>query len=138
MNLVSVMVAMGIVGIFAGIVTQAFRNNLDATGRVADRASAEELRQYIRMGLDCDATKAATPASCAASRLIALKRTGTSTIDLVQIPTGNKYTAIGNYSLKAYCTGAALTYNVDFASTPKNPRAAIKWETLFKIPIVCK
>ena len=139
MSLVALLVAIGVLGVLSVVVSQAFKFNLDANQQINASAAAEELRQYIRIQIDCSQTNASAPAKCNSKEEVALKRAGAGAKDLVQKPQGKSYTEVGDFSLRAYCIGNPKTYNVDYGRTPKNPNSEPNWgaKSLFKIPGVC-
>ena len=142
MSLVALLVAIGILGVLSVVISQSFKFNLDESQKISDLAAAEELRQYIRIQIDCAQTIASAPANCNSQTPIALKRWGAGAKDLVQktnlnTKTSNSYTEVGYFSLRAYCVGNPKTYNVDYGRTPKNSNNQPDWKPLFKIPVVC-
>ena len=137
MSLVALVVAIGILGVLSVVISQSFKFNLKASQKINDLAAAEDLRQYIRIQIDCAQTTASAPTPCSSKESVALKRWGAGAKDLVQNPQGKSYTEVGDFSLRAYCVGNPKTYNVDYGRTPKNPNAQLDWKPLFKNPGVC-
>lgn len=111
-----------------------FKNNLNVSQKIENRAIIEELRQYIRLSMDCSETRIASLKTCTATTSVALKRPNPGAPDVVQIPVGKTYTKIGKFNLKAECLNNPFTYNVSYSTTPE---VATSWNELFKIPIVC-
>jgi type II secretory pathway pseudopilin PulG len=145
MSLVALLVAIGILGVLSVVISQSFKFNLDASQKINDSAAAEDLRQHIRIQIDCAQTTASAPTPCSSKEEVALKRWGVGAKDLVQKTNLNKntktksnsYTEVGDFSLRAYCVGNPKTYNVDYGRTPKNSNNQPDWKPLFKIPVVC-
>ena len=128
-SLVGVMIAVAIVGVLANVIAGSFKQNLSTTQKINERAAEEELRQYIRIGMDCAQTTAAVT-SCSGNAAVALKRSKAGAPDLV-VKSLKTYTKVGKYNLKAYCVSDKKTFNVDYSPTQTN------WQKLFTIPIVC-
>lgn len=126
--------AIGVLGLF---VAQRYTINIKTAQNAADKINRSDLQVYISVGADCTQTVAAMPTKCNSGTSIALKRAVVGKPDLVQVPTVSKkpvsttYTTLGKIKLKAYCTGAAKTFNVDYMLGSQS------WKTLFDSPVTC-
>ena len=137
MSLIGMVIAIAIVGMLTLLVSESFKSNMTVSQKISDRAALEDLRQYIRIGLNCPATTAVAPSSCNSTRDVALMPALTGADALVAEKTSHvPYTVIGKYTLKAYCTGNPKTYNVKY-TTGSSTSESLTWKTLFNIPIVC-
>ena len=132
MSIVSVMVAVGLLGIFSVLFLNVVKATLQAAKNIGDSADVENLRRYIRIGHDCNNTTAALPPSCPVGTSVALMRFAVGTSALVQIPNGTIFTTIGDYNLKASCGISVKEFIVEYSLKSTNV-----WDELFKIPVRC-
>jgi type II secretory pathway pseudopilin PulG len=63
-SLVSIIVALGILGIFATVAARWFGNSQQISSKLDDLQAREELRQYIRTHLSCEKTIEKFPTAC--------------------------------------------------------------------------
>lgn len=106
--------------------------SLRGTRQISGRAEVEDLRNYIRNGMDCFETMASNPGPCPAGR-VELFPALTASPPVVLDPGSGTTTSIGRYQLRAECTGnATKTFNVEYRSGGQ------PWRSLFvKVPLVC-
>lgn len=98
-----------------------------------EKEAIEDMRNRIRMGLDCQKTATVVGATCPGTP-IQLRTPGDGV--LIQIPAGSVYTQEGSTKLQAFCTGSTeKSVNVQYLTA--EPGAT--WKNLFDgVPIVCK
>jgi type II secretory pathway pseudopilin PulG len=127
-SLLGAMVALVILGILGWIFSNFAGQSLTIIKRIQDKSQLEDLRQNIRISIDCKRTKLDAPATCPVNTLTVLKRP-TGIIYINNTP--SNFTKIGKYKVKASCTSIKYQYRVEFqiSSGP--------WNDLFTIPITC-
>ncbi len=131
MSLLSVVVAFGITGILAGMMTIFFSNSMSFANDITVRNNLEDLRRLVRIGTNCQLTVAAKPATCGAGTLLELKKgSAKKPTTFVDIP----YSKFGKYDLKASCTAVAHEYNIEVR------RGFGSWKKLFPadLPFTCR
>lgn len=132
LSLIGLMVSLAIFGLLAVIFSNMFKNQLTVSNKIEDRGEVEDLRNFIRLGVDCAETKTSWPASCPNGTVIALKRSSTATTPLVSTNTGSTRTKIGPYYLQAKCNGVAKQYMVFYSKVFSTAGAP-----LFSTPKTC-
>jgi hypothetical protein len=132
LSLIGLIVSLAIFGLLAVIFSNMFKNQMTISNKIEDRGEVEDLRNFIRLGVDCTETKATWPASCPNGTVIALKRSSTATTPLVSTNTGSTRTKIGPYYLQAKCNGVAKQYMVFYSKVYSVAGAA-----LFSTPRIC-
>lgn len=126
-SIVTVLVAVGILGISAAVASRYFDNSLQESNRLRTRNNVEDLRRLIRATVDCPATMAARPSSCGKGKPTELKqRTGSASIP---IPSGK----IGEFELRAKCGNVPGEFVVEY-------KDKANWRSLFPqdLPIACR
>lgn len=126
-SLVTVMVAIGILGILVVQMSQYLSNLNASSNSLREKAELEELRQNIRARLSCVNTVAAMSATCSSGTAIKTFDQGN------QVAFTTPYQKIGRYYLHAVCTGAPFQLDYEYSMNTGGP-----WKILFpKVPIKC-
>lgn len=138
-SLISMLVAVGIMGILALAFANTFTNNMKTLKDIQKSGDVEDIKRLVRLTMDCTRTVAAKPASCPLNTYVNMKRIATSDINLIQLYTANPPpTVIANYGLRAKCGSSANSFLVDYCemSVPGGSSCAT-WKPLFSVPIAC-
>ncbi len=137
LSLIGLMVSLAIFGLLAVIFSNMFRNQMIVSKKIENRGEVEDLRNYIRLGVDCTETTISWPTSCPNGKVIALKRGYTATYPLVSTNTGSMQTKIGPYYLQAQCSGVAHQYMVFYSKVNSIAGAPFDGAPLFATPRIC-
>ncbi len=111
---------------FQNTVSQALKTLklVEGSGKV------EDVRQLLRIRVDCDRTFADGPATCTTGTAIALKANSGAVV--VTAATASPYTSINDIELRATCTSVPKVYFVEKLMAP-----APGWNPLFTVPFSC-
>lgn len=133
-SMVSILVALGIMGILGVVFSEMFSNQITMRKKIERFDDLENLRNMIRFGTDCTNTTSGWAATCAANLDIAIKRSGAAPgVDLVaRRVSGVTPTKIGDFYLTAACTGTARNYIIKYGTT-----AAAVTSNLFSVTTTC-
>lgn len=129
-SIVTVLVAIGIVGIMAAVSANYFKNSSDVSNSIRARNQIEDLRRLVRLSVNCEATLAGRPASCADGTPVELKR-GVKTPTTFVSVAGSKF---GDYEVRAKCGEGPHIFQVEFR------RKQGRWTRLFPadVPLACR
>lgn len=138
-SLISLIVALAILGIMIPIFLRYMDNQNAISRKLELRGQREDLRNYIRLGIDCEQTKLTWPSPCKNGQIIELKRNLGASSPLVAAAVGKKRTKVGNYYLQAQCNGLANQYVVYYSTLaePSTNKASSDVNVLFSTPKVC-
>ena len=133
-SIVSILAALAILGILAAMFSGMFSNQITMRKKIQTLDDLENLRNMIRIGIDCPNTTSSLPATCVANTLLAIKRSGTAPgADLIaKKVSGNAITKIGDFYVAATCTGTLRNYIVKYGTT-----AAAVTTNLFAVTTTC-
>ena len=98
-SLLCILIAVAILSILGGVLTSSFGNNLVASKKITELGSTEDIRRYIRIGMDCPRTLAGLPNPCPAGTSIAIEKRSGAT-PLIQTPNNYGYSVIGKTACK--------------------------------------
>lgn len=134
-SLISVLVAIGILGIVLSAVMQSLQNNLKAQKKFEELSDMVEIRRVMRARIDCAATKTANGSNwdvCNGSSNIRAVDSAGTTVIAQSAPFSN----YGPYILDAKCTKdasntASIVINVKKGST------VVSSDLFRKVPYTC-
>ena len=126
-SLIALLVAVGLLGIMAIVGMSAFKNSVDTMRALTVKSDFEDLRNYIRIGMDCSKTFAKQPCSGA----IQIVSKGKDSRTLV----AKNDAKLGVYFLKASCQ---VSEGMKFVKIKARRSAHDNWDELFtNVPLVC-
>jgi cbb3-type cytochrome oxidase subunit 3 len=128
--------------LFLGVVGIAFalsqRNQIQEARNVLLGEDLESLRSWFELGHDCPRTMAINPGQCGTD-FITIARIGSgTTAPLISFTSPNVYTTVGNYRVRATCTGSnPKTFIIEAQSVSENPAGS--WKKLYPAttPVTC-
>lgn len=128
-SLVGVMVAVGLIGIVALVLSSMFKGMTENLKSLRDKSDVEDLKRYIRFGMNCTKTYEAMPHPCNANAIIAVKRRlGTN---LVEPYSQSNHTKLDKYIIKAQCTGSRDEFQIYKSINGSS------WSPIFQLPLNC-
>lgn len=100
------MVVVGLIGLAGGLfmVSRAFSAQANEVRTVDENAYRAVLRQWIRAGMDCPKSMTLNAGTCGTGT-VAIGRKGASATPL--IVSASPFTKVGNFEVKATCSGSA-------------------------------
>ena len=109
--------------------------------KIEERGQIEDLRNYIRVGIDCEQTKLSWPQQCPNGTIIELKRNANAAEALVKAKANDQRTLIGGkYYLQAKCNGVPNQYDVYYEvkkAVPPSGNVPPEVFKLFSTPKAC-
>lgn len=129
-SLVSLLVAIGIVGFLGLVVAQTFKGKITAANAVASKGELEDLRNFVRVSFDCTESAKKMPSGCPSGSEIELRRQSGA---IVIAKDGG--TVLGKYRLRASCGGGSeivITYS------PQANKSAAARPLFIEVPLVCR
>ena len=131
-SLVTVLVALALLGVMATIVEKFVSNNFKVLGTQQDGKTLEDLRRYVRIGMACPT---AGPAWVLKSE-IAIPKRGVATQTLIN-KGSTGYTKVGSQCLRAVVTAVVTPttpikeFNVEYSPD------CLTWKSLSYLKIQC-
>lgn len=116
-GLIEALIAVGIIGILAGLMSQSFSNNIQFTKKIIARGEVEDLRRFVRLQLSCKNTLLNAPVTCPSPIPAVLK----DSQDNVFVASAGK--TIGKYVVKAECAsaGGAKIIKISYSKSGPSP-----------------
>ena len=134
-SILASLVGISITAILLNVAVNAFSAKLALASKISQKADLEDIREYLRIGIDCPQTMAAIPPLTHSGMLIALHDRNPATPALVRIPTTTiEPTRIGRIKIRANCAVS----NCKQIATEFFSNASNQWKPLQSVPKVCK
>ena len=137
-SLVTVLVALALLGVMATIVEKFVSNNFKVLGTQQDGKTLEDLRRYVRIGMACPKVPPQGPAWVLNSEIAIPKRGGGTQALINKSSTGSTgYTKVGSQCLRAVVTAVVTPttpikeFNVEYSPD------CLTWKSLSYLKIQC-
>ena len=131
-SLVTVMVAVAVLGTIAVVMSRMMSNGLNANRHVELRGDLESMRRVLAQSVDCTATLTAAggPGTCSTSSFFALRDRNNNVIGAPSFGAWK----LGAWHVRSHCAGnrlnvqyARATSSTAFASDPLHPNVTYDW-----------
>lgn len=111
MSLLSMVMALGIMGVIMAIFIAKSKNDLDVNTIVDNRIAVESMRQLVRVAADCPATMKTAPYPWQSAKQVTIRNSSDKDIFVQPIGFGNK-----KFNLTAITDEKAGVFNIFYAS----------------------
>lgn len=127
MSLISLIVALGLTAVLAYVGQQFMSSQMKGRKKIDFATRVEEVRQFIRLSIDCAETYFQIPAVCPNLTPVRLMSFSGVLVDNATTPT-----KVLDTNVKAFCTGIDRDFRLDVQNEDGT------WVALFDIPYSCK
>jgi type II secretory pathway pseudopilin PulG len=136
-GLISLLIAIGVMGLILAGVMESLQNNLKAQKKFEELSDMVELRRVLRSRIDCAQSKAANPGAwnnCNGN----LKIKAVDVANNIVINDSTPITSIGSYSLEMRCTKSGTSGNLKISMIKTgSPTPPVTTDLFKKVPIIC-
>ena len=133
-NLLNVMIGFAILGIILVVYNALMGQFNQVQSDQSKQGNLEDLRNFVRLSLDCTATAASAPVGCTGNQKMVIKNKA----ETVVIGKNPPFRTIGTVTIRAICLqklSGKVLFNVEYKKATESWPQPPQW--LMEIPIVC-
>ena len=135
-GLISLLIAIGVMGMIMAGVMESLQNNLKAQKKFEELSDMVELRRVLRSRIDCARTKAANPGTWNICDDL-LKIKAVDVANNVVISDTSPATTMGAYAVEARCAQSGASGNLKIKMIKKAGSVQVTNDLFKKVPIIC-